>query len=796
MTVNPNLPVSVSIAPSANPVCAGTSVTFTATPVNGGTPTYQWYKNTVFVGATSTYSYVPLTGDQVYVIMTSSLTCKSGSPATSNTVTMTVNPNLPVSVSIGPSANPVCAGTSVTFTATPVNGGTPTYQWFKNTISVGSGSTYTYLPVDGDQVYVIMTSSLSCISGSSATSNTVIMMVDPVLPVSVSIAPSANPVCTGTSVTFTATPTNGGTTLSYQWKVNGINVGTNSDTYSYIPVNNDAVTCILTSSTSCVNENQATSNTVTMIVNPNLPVSVSIAPFANPVCAGIVVTFTATPTNGGTTPAYQWKVNGINMGINSATYSYTPVNNDAVTCVLTSSASCVTGNPATSNTVTMIVNVLPVPTITGSSTLCSGISGIYTTQTGKTNYTWTVSSGANIVAGGTTKSSSITVKWTATGPQWVRVNYTNSSGCRATTYTQFNITINPLPVPSITGLKTVCQGATGIVYTTQTGMTGYTWTISTGGIITAGTGTKSITVSWPGSGSQWVKVNYSNTFGCTAATPVQYNVTVNRATVPSINGTNKVCAGTPGIVYTTQSGMTNYIWTVSPGGTILSGSGTRLVNVLWNTPGANSISVTYTPSSGCPVLTPTVKAVTVYALPTPTITGQTSSCVGAYEYYTTETGMNNYTWTIGGSGGIIYSGSTSYKIYIQWVSAGAKTISVNYTTTGGCRAPTPTVLNINVINCTDSMITGSDAGLSPASFTVYPNPNNGTFNAVIQCECREECSIDVFNMMGVKVFELTFLNTESKMVVPIDLQGLPQGIYTVIFRNSNHWMFRKVVINK
>jgi hypothetical protein len=89
-------------------------------------------------------------------------------------------------------------------------------------------------------------------------------------PVSVSITSSANPVCTGTSVTFTATPVNGGTSPSYQWKVNGTNAGTNSPVYSYVPLNNDIVTCVLTSNAPCVTGNPATSNTVTMVVTPQL----------------------------------------------------------------------------------------------------------------------------------------------------------------------------------------------------------------------------------------------------------------------------------------------------------------------------------------------------------------------------------------------------------------------------------------------------------------------------------------------------------------------------------------------
>jgi PKD repeat protein len=99
---------------------------------------------------------------------------------------------------------------------------------------------------------------------------------------------------------------------------------------------------------------------VTGTCNTVLPVSVSISASSNPVDAGTQVTYTATGVNGGTSPVYQWKVNNVNAGTNSSTYQYIPSDGDVVTCVLTSNANCVTGNPASSNAVTMTVNSVPV----------------------------------------------------------------------------------------------------------------------------------------------------------------------------------------------------------------------------------------------------------------------------------------------------------------------------------------------------------------------------------------------------------------------------------------------------
>ncbi|MDP1621336.1 MAG: T9SS type A sorting domain-containing protein [Bacteroidales bacterium] len=96
-----------------------------------------------------------------------------------------------------------------------------------------------------------------------------------VLPVSVSIVASANPVDEGTPVTFTTTPVNGGASPGYQWRVNGANAGTNDNSFIYVPQNGDMVSCILNSELPCTSNNPANSNTIIMVVN-TVPLTVNL----------------------------------------------------------------------------------------------------------------------------------------------------------------------------------------------------------------------------------------------------------------------------------------------------------------------------------------------------------------------------------------------------------------------------------------------------------------------------------------------------------------------------------------
>jgi hypothetical protein len=124
--------------------------------------------------------------------------------------------------------------------------------------------------------------------------------------------------------------------------------------------------------------NPATSNSVTMVVTAPVTPAVSIASndANNTICSGQSITFTATPTNGGSTPTYQWQVNGSNVGTNSATYTTTGLTTGAVvTCTMTSSNTCVTTSTANSSSITVTVNPTPsTPTITQNGVVLTSSS--------------------------------------------------------------------------------------------------------------------------------------------------------------------------------------------------------------------------------------------------------------------------------------------------------------------------------------------------------------------------------------------------------------------------------------
>lgn len=254
-----------------------------------------------------------------------------------------------VYISLTGGTNPSCPGTSLTFTATPTNGGSsPTYQWQVNGSNVGTNSpTYTSSSLtNGQIVSCIMTSNMVGVTGNPATSNSITVTVNPVVTPSVVIAQTTgtNPSCAGNSVQFTATPTNGGSAPSYQWKVNGVNAGTNSPTFTTSTLTNgQIVSCVMTSNANCATTTTATSNSLTMIINAvgNHTVTIAQTGGNNPACPGENVTYTATVSGAASISTYQWKIDGVNAGTNSSTFtSASLTNGQAVTCEVTAVPTC------------------------------------------------------------------------------------------------------------------------------------------------------------------------------------------------------------------------------------------------------------------------------------------------------------------------------------------------------------------------------------------------------------------------------------------------------------------------
>ena len=180
--------VTIQSNASNNTICPGTSVAFSvASSANLGTPSYQWKLNgnDITNATTSSYQTSALAdGNQISLAVVSTAACSAGSPnATSNTITTTVNPTLVPSVAISTTSSAsICQNASVSFSATPVNGGnSPSYEWFVNNVSSGSGSTFS-LPTatpGTKNVFAVLTSNATCASPATAQSSTATITVNP-----------------------------------------------------------------------------------------------------------------------------------------------------------------------------------------------------------------------------------------------------------------------------------------------------------------------------------------------------------------------------------------------------------------------------------------------------------------------------------------------------------------------------------------------------------------------------------------------------------------------------------------
>jgi len=259
-------------------------------------------------------------------------------------------------------------------------------------------------------------------------------------------------------------------------------------------------------------------------------------------------------------------------------------------------------------------------------------------------------------------------------------------------------------------------------------MTGYTWTASAGGTITAGAGTNAITVTWNATGAQSVSANYINGNGCTASSPTLFALTVNAAPVPTITGATSMCVNSGFYNYSTQGGFTNYIWTVSAGGTITFGQGTSQIQVSWTGSGAQWVAVNYTNTAGCSAAVPTSLPVNVDPIPgaAGTITGTAAVCGGATGVAYSCAPIANattYVWTLP-AGATIAAGSGTNSILVDFAtnaSSGNITVYGNNLCGNGAVSPDFPV-TVTALPDPAGVITGQTAVCQGTSGVIYTVP--------------------------------------------------------------------------
>lgn len=255
VVVTPVTPSITLVSGSGDTTCAGTSVTFTATGVNGGTtPVYAWYVNTVSIpAATSTdYTFVPANGDIVKVVMISSAACAMPDTVSASTTMTVLEQGTPgVTINVNPGAN-ICAGTTVTFTAVPAFGGThPTFSWKVNGVFVYAGPEFSYAPLNGENVSVVMTSDYPCVATDTASAHVVMNVGEAIAPTVEIVATPGTSIMEGALDTLTAYVTSSGP-VTYQWLVNNtVIAGATNSVFIQSFSNNDSVTCQATSANGC-----------------------------------------------------------------------------------------------------------------------------------------------------------------------------------------------------------------------------------------------------------------------------------------------------------------------------------------------------------------------------------------------------------------------------------------------------------------------------------------------------------------------------------------------------------------
>jgi hypothetical protein len=315
---------------------------------------------------------------------------------------------------------------------------------------------------------------------------------------------------------------------------------------------------------------------------------------------------------------------------------------NAATATTTYTLSVTSGGCATTGTVTLTVNALPIVTLSGNNNFCMGDSSLLTGTAGGT-IQWYRNGVAIVGATANTYYASTSGVYNMTE--------TNISGCTDSAAVGITITVNPLPVVTATASSTtVCSGSN--VTFTGGGATTYTWN---NGV------TDAVPIAVTTSGYYVVTGTDANS--CMNMDSVMINV--NALPVVALGPDVTQCGGT--VMLDAGNVGSTYLWSDNSTSQMLTASST------------GTYSVTVTDANGC--TGNDAIDVTINPIPVVALGNDTSVCSGSFLLDAGNPG-STYLWS---------DNSTAQTLAVNT----SGTYSVTVTTAAGCSNSDAITLTIN-----------------------------------------------------------------------------------------------------
>jgi len=562
---------TVSVSPTSGELtCKTTSITLTATVSGGKGPfCYQWFKDGLPISGASGGAYAATSNGSYTVAATDANGCTASSAsipiAHFESPTVTVSPA---------SGELTCETTSITLTAT-VNGGKAplSYKWTKDgsPISGATGATYT---ATSKGTYAVRVTDANGCTGTSGSASIAVA-----LPPAVTVSPTSGELsCTTTSITLTATVSDGKAPFSYQWSKDERAIsGATGATYAATKDGSYAVS--VTDANGCT----ATSADVSIsyIPNPTVTVSPSSGELS---CTTTSITLTATVSDGKAPFCYQWTRDGSAIpGATSATYNATKDGSYAVT--VTDANGCTVSSTSVS------IEKIPDPSVTVSPTsgeltcLTTSIDLTATARGGKTPYAYQWYKDTAPISGATG------ALYSATDGGSFSVMVTDANGCTASDMVRVTVDRTPPAVEAVADGILTCTNHSVALSAGVSGGTGpftYEWTDASGKVLGA---CPELPVDMPG--SYTVTVTGAN--GCSGSDTVTVKRNIAAPSVQANADGILTCANAEVLLSATVSDGSSpfsYVWTDKTGKVLGTCSELRV-----EAPG--SYTVTVTGSNGC-----------------------------------------------------------------------------------------------------------------------------------------------------------------------------------------------------